>query len=120
MRSLVKYSASKGIEKAFTDDEDGEDDEDDNWVEEKIEKKISEALGSLVNLVTAVTEAADTRSWLSLPRTIHIVRLSVPTGTAAPTLEFINARGRVIAVEPLPEVAVADGAKVFLNVRTFR
>ena len=113
VRGLVKYSASKGIEKAFTDDE---DDEDDNWAEEKI----GEALGSLVNLVTAATEAADTRSWLSLPRTIHIARLSVPTGTAAPTLEFINARGRVVAVEPLPEVAVADGEKVFLNVRTFR
>ena len=116
VRSLVKYSASKGIEKAFADDEDDEDDEEDNWAEEKI----SEAIGSLVNLVTAVTEAADTRSWLSLPRTIHIARLSVPPGLATPTLEFIDARGRVLAVEPLPEVAVSAGAKVFLNVRTFR
>ena len=120
VRSLIKYSASKGIEKAFADDEGDEDDEDANWVEEKIEKKINEALGSLVNLVTAVTEAADTRSWLSLPRTIHIARLSVPPGIATPTLEFIDARGRVLAAEPLPEVAVSAGAKVFLNVRTFR
>ena len=114
-RNLVKYLASKGIEKAFTDDE---DDEDDNggWVKEGAGK----ALGGLVNLVGAATEAADTRSWLSLPRTIHIARLSVPPGETAPTLEFIDARGRVLAVETLPEVAVAAGEKVFLNFRTFR
>ena len=114
-RNLVKYLASKGIEKVFEDDEDDEDDEND-WVKEGV----GQALGGLVNLLGAATEAADTRSWLSLPRTIHIARLSVPPGTAAPTLEFIDARGQVLAVETLPEVAVAAGEKVFLNFRTFR
>ena len=114
-RNLVKYLASKGIEKVFEDDED--DGEDENaWVKEGV----GQALGGLVNLLGAATEAADTRSWLSLPRTIHIARLSVPPGTAAPTLEFIDARGQVLAVETLPEVAVAAGEKVFLNFRTFR
>ena len=114
-RNLVKYLASKGIEKVFEDDEDDEDDEN-AWVKEGV----GQALGGLVNLLGAATEAADTRSWLSLPRTIHIARLSVPPGTAAPTLEFIDARGQVLSVETLPEVAVAAGEKVFLNFRTFR
>ena len=114
-RNLVKYLASKGIEKVFEDDEDDEDDEN-AWVKEGV----GQALGGLVNLLGAATEAADTRSWLSLPRTIHIARLSVPPGTATPTLEFIDARGQVLSVETLPEVAVAAGEKVFLNFRTFR
>ena len=116
-RSLVKYLASKGIEEAFEGDEGDEGDEDANdWVKEGVGK----ALGGLVNLLGAATEAADTRSWLALPRTIHIARLFVTPGMAAPTLEFIDARGQVLAVEPLPEVAVAAGEKVFLNFRTFR
>ena len=114
-RNLIKYLASKGIEKVFEDDEDDEDDEN-NWAKEGMGK----ALGGLVNLLGVATEAADTRSWLSLPRTIHIARLSVTPGTATPTLEFIDARGQALAVEPLPEVAVAAGEKVFLNFRTFR
>ena len=120
VRNLVKYLASKGIEKAFTDDEDDEDDEDDKDGDDWIKEEVGKALGGLVNLLGVATEAADTRSWLSLPRTIHIARLSVPPGAATPTVEFIDVRGRVLAAEPLPEVAVADGAKVFLNVRTFR
>ena len=77
-------------------------------------------LGGLVNLFGAVTEAADTRSWLSLPRSIRIARLPVTGGMAAPTLEFIDDRGQVVFVEPLPEVQVGAGQKVFLNFRTFR
>ena len=113
-RGLVKYLASKGVEKAFTDEE--EDEDVDGW----IKKGMGKILGGLVNLAGAATEAADTRSWLSLPRTIHIARLSVPPGAAAPTLEFIDAQGQVLAVETLPQVAVAAGEKVFLNFRTFR
>ena len=115
-RNLVKYLASKGIEKAFEDDDENDEDDENDWAK----KGVGKALGGLVNLLGAATEAADTRSWLSLPRTIHIARLSVAPGTAAPTLEFIDARGQVLAVEPLPEVAVAAGEKVFLNFRTFR
>jgi len=37
-----------------------------------------------------------------------------------PGLEFIDERGRVLAVETLPEVEVAAGEKVFVNFRTFR
>ena len=114
-RNLVKYLASKGIEKAFEDDDD-DDDDDNDWAKESV----GQALGSLVNLLGAATEAADTRSWLSLPRTIHIARLSVPPSTVAPTLEFIDARSQVLAVEPLPDMAVGAGEKVFLNFRTFR
>ena len=77
-------------------------------------------MGGLFNLFGAATEAADTRGWLSLPRDIRIARLPVAAGTAVPGLEFIDERGRVLAVETLPEVEVAAGEKVFVNFRTFR
>ena len=113
-RNLAKYLASKSIEKAFEDDDD--DDDENDWAKEGLGK----ALGGLVNLFGVATEAADTRGWLALPHAIRIARLAVAPGTAAPTLELLDDRGRVLAVETLPEVAVADGEKVFLNFRTFR
>lgn len=112
-RNLAKYLASKGIENAFADDD---DDDENDWAKESLGK----ALGGLVNLFGVATEAADTRGWLALPHAIRIARLAMPPGTAAPTLELLDDRGRVLAVETLPAVAVADGEKVFLNFRTFR
>ncbi len=109
-RNLAKYLASKGVEKAF------EDDGDDGWAKEGLGK----ALGGLVNLFGVATEAADTRGWLALPQTICIARLAVAPGPAAPVLELLDDQGHIVAVETLPEVAVADGEKVFLNFRTFR
>ena len=111
-RNLAKYMASKSIEKAFEAD----DDDENAWAKDSL----GELLGGLFNLFGAATEAADTRSWLSLPRDIRIARLPVAVGTAAPGLEFIDERGRVLAVEILPKVEVAAGEKVFINFRTFR
>ena len=111
-RNIAKYTASKSIEKAF--EADGE--EEHAWAKESL----GEVLGALFNLFGAATEAADTRGWLSLPRDIRIARLPMGAGTVAPGLEFIDERGRVLAVETLPEVEVAVGEKVFVNFRTFR
>ena len=113
-RNLAKYLASKSIEKAFESDD--YDKDKNKWAKEGL----GEVLGGLVNLFGAATEAADTRSWLSLPRSIRIARLPVTGGMAAPTLEFIDDRGQVVFVEPLPEVQVGAGQKIFLNFRTFR
>ena len=114
-RNLAKYVASKSVEQAFTADDDDKKDGH-GWVKEGL----GEVLGGLVNLFGMATEAADTRSWLSLPRAIRIARLAVEPGMTAPTLEFVDDRGRILAVESLPAVAVAAGEKVFLNFRTFR
>ena len=107
--------ASKSVEQAFTADDDDKKDGH-GWVKEGL----GEVLGGLVNLFGMATEAADTRSWLSLPRAIRIARLAVEPGMTAPTLEFVDDRGQILAVESLPAVAVAAGEKVFLNFRTFR
>ena len=113
-RNLAKYMASKSIEKAFESDEDDKDTDD--WAKDGL----GEVLGGLFNLFGRATEAADTRGWLSLPSSIRIARLPVVEGLVAPTLELIDDRGQVVAVEQLPEVAVESGETVFLNFRTFR
>ena len=130
LRGVVKYMAAKGVERLFDgkkdkDDKDDKDDEKDakdakdgkKWFEGDT---TGEFFGGLTNLGLAALEKADTRNWLSLPHTIYIARLSVPPGAAAPTVEFIDTQGGVLAAELLPEVAVPAGEKVFLNFRTFR
>ena len=83
-RNLAKYMASKSIEKAFEAD----DDDENAWAKDSL----GELLGGLFNLFGAATEAADTRSWLSLPRDIRIARLPVAVGTAAPGASPDDAR----------------------------
>ncbi len=59
LRGLTKYLASKGAEKAGG-----------QWA------------GLAANIFGAVTESADTRSWLTLPEHVHLARLSLPPGTS--------------------------------------
>ena len=68
---------------------------------------------------TAV-EAADTRSWLSLPGAIGMARLEVPAGTNDLVLEFLDGRGQPLETRIFPQIEVAAGQTVFLNARSFR
>ena len=86
---------------------------------EAAEKK-SEILGFLVNLFGVSTEAADTRSWLALPRQIHVARLPVQPGTVDLVLEFVNGNGRVVDGHRFVGVEVSAGQRVFLNYRSYK
>ncbi len=48
--------------------------------------------GSIVSIVNAITEKADTRNWQSLPYAIHYARISLPEGTHQVDL---NAKGQI-------------------------
>ena len=93
-RALVKLAASKGAEKK------------------------SEWLGFLVNLVTASTEIADTRSWVTLPSEIHIGRLSLPAGTHIIKFQSTDGFGDVIR-ETSREVIIRPGRRTFINHRQY-
>lgn len=86
---------------------------------QKVEKE-SEFLGALFNLFGFTTEAADTRSWLSLPSRIHLARFSLPPGTVDLSVEFLDSRGEVVEGQVFPGVEVAAGKTVFLNYRSYR
>jgi len=115
-RALAKYLISRGVEKAFEEDGDGKGE----IFEGLVREGMSELLGALVNLFGAATEAADTRSWLSLPARIHVARLWLPPGTVDLVLEFLDERGRTVEVQQIPGVEVSAGRPVFLNYRGYR
>ncbi len=95
-RGLVKYAASA-----------------------KAEEK-HKVFGFLVNLLSAATEAADTRSWVSLPHNVQIGRLSLPAGTHTLTLESLDSRGRVIETGTISDVVIQPGTRTFVNYRTYK
>lgn len=95
-RGLVKYSASA-----------------------KVEEK-NKVLGFFVNLFSAATEAADTRSWVSLPHNVQIGRLTLPAGTHTLTLESLDGRGRVIETGTISDIDIRPGTRTFVNYRTYK
>jgi hypothetical protein len=90
------------------------------WLATEAAEKESKFLGALVNLFGAGTEAADTRSWLSLPKSIWMARVAVAPGTTSLVLEFINAGGGVVDTHEFTDVQVSADRPLFLSWRSFR
>ena len=83
-------------------------------------EKKSEVLGWLVNLFGVSTEAADTRSWLSLPGAIWIGRMTLPPGTHDLRLEFLDSNGGVVEAHVFPTLQLQSGEPVILSYRCFK
>ncbi len=96
LRGLTKYLASRGAEKAG-----GE------WA------KLA------ANIFGAVTESADTRSWLTLPEHVHLARLSLSPGVYDLQVELLDYQGRTLQTEILPQVEVKAGDWTFVSRRVF-
>lgn|GEM_PF-499341 len=96
LRGLTKYLASRGAEEAGG-----------SWA------KLA------ANLFGAATESADTRSWLTLPDNLDLVRLSLPAGVYDLEVEVLGPRGRVLMTRTLPGVEVRAGDWTFLSRRAF-
>jgi hypothetical protein len=95
-RGIAKYAVTEGI------------------------KKENKVLGWLANIFTAATEKSDTRSWVSLPRSIHLSRLTLPPGEHDIVIEAIGQSGRVIKRETLEAVQISAGKRTFLNHRIYQ
>ncbi len=95
-RALAKYVASKGIE-----------------------KKAGEAAGWIADIVGVATESADTRSWLTLPREIHMAVVRVPSGEYEADVEVLAPHGVRLAAVPLGVVRVEGGSHHYLRYRFF-
>lgn len=90
------------------------------WVATEAAEKKSDFLGALVNLFGAGTEAADTRSWVSLPQSIWMARMQIPPGTTSLVLEFINADNAVVDERVFTEAELSSEKPLFLSWRSFR
>ena len=82
-------------------------------------KKKNKLFGFFANLFTAGTEAADTRSWVSLPNNIQISRLTIPAGAHDVKVEALDNNGRVITEKMFSGIEIQPGSRTFLNFRTF-
>jgi hypothetical protein len=96
LRGLTKYLASRGAESAGG-----------SWA------KVA------ANIFGAVTESADTRSWLTLPENLHLARLSLPAGTYDLKVELLDRRGRPLDTFTIEQVEVREGDFTFLSRRAF-
>ena len=95
VRALIKYAASHAA---------GKEDE---------------TVGLLVNLLGILTERADTRSWLTLPSQILLLRMDLPPGDYDIDLEFRDAGNNIIAGQTLTGVHIEASRWVVYNRRIF-
>ena len=96
LRGLTKYLASRGAEKAGG-----------GWA------KLA------ANIFGAVTESADTRSWLTLPENLELVRMSLPAGVYDLEVDILGPRGQILMTRTVPGVDVRAGDWTFLSRRVF-
>ncbi len=73
-------------------------------------------LGALaVQVAAVVTERADTRSWLTLPRNIQLARLPLPPGSYTIKVELLGTDGQIMASSEYPEVVISKTHKTYLT-----
>ena len=82
------------------------------------DKEIGEGAGLLVNLIGAATEAADTRSWRSLPYEIQVAAFSVPPGEYHGDLVLFDSGGRTLNQQEFPDVRVPEAGVAFVRYRS--
>ncbi|MDX8386938.1 MAG: hypothetical protein R8M46_00185 [Ghiorsea sp.] len=79
------------------------------------EKSNGNLAGLLVDVAGMVTETADTRSWLTLPKNIHFARLPIQAGTYPAKLTLLGKSGAVVRTINLGQLDVKNGKKVVLE-----
>ena len=72
-----------------------------------------------MNVFNVATERADTRSWLTLPYSISMLRLDLEPGVPTLEVKLLDADGRVVGTETISDVKVEPGKWCFLSRRVF-
>ena len=71
------------------------------------------------NIFAAASESADTRSWLTLPEHICLMRLSLPPGSYQLQVDLIDNAGKVVDTRTIADATVTAGEWTFLSRRVF-
>lgn len=74
-------------------------------------RKSDRTLGSMIGIINAITERADTRNWQTLPYSISYCRLPLPAGTSEVRFKVENPKGGV--VEHAFTYKVTEGQTLF-------
>ena len=96
LRGLTKYLASRGAEEAG-----------------------GQLAKLAANIFGAVTETADTRSWLTLPENVHLARLSLEPGIYDLRVDILDHGGQVLSTATITQVEVRAGDWTFISRRIF-
>jgi uncharacterized protein len=100
-RALIKYAAKEAAE--------------------KLGKQSSEALGDIlgaaVNIAGVASEAADTRSWETLPDRIFVADFTLPPGQHRLYADVTGLSGSTLMRHDFPEVDVQPGSITILRLR---
>jgi len=80
-----------------------------------VENNNGSLAGLMVDVAGMVTETADTRSWLTLPKDIHFARFPVESGTYPASLSLIGLQGQLLQSIDLGEIEVKKGKITFLE-----
>ncbi len=103
-RAIVKYAASKAAEDAGNKDS----------------KTLGTILGMGVNLLGAATEAADTRSWETLPDRIFVADFQLPPGEHSLQVMYEGSSGETVMRYDLPTVEIRAGELMVLRARCWK
>jgi hypothetical protein len=101
-RAILKYTATKAAEKAG----------------DKEDKVLGKLFGLAVNAAGALSEAADTRSWETLPEKIFVADLSLPPGEHDLRVLFQDELGGTLKRHDLGRVTLDPGEIVIVRVRS--
>lgn len=103
-RALIKYAATKAAEAAG----------------DKKNETLGSIFGAIVNAAGALTEAADIRSWETLPDRIYAADFRLPPGTHSLRAVFQDEFGSALYRHDFDPVDVKSGEVVFLRARCMR
>jgi uncharacterized protein len=68
-----------------------------------------------VDIGTAASERADTRTWSLLPGVINMARLALPAGTHNVTATYYGQSGNILGTRVFKDVVVKPGRKAFVS-----
>jgi uncharacterized protein len=106
VRGIIKYAATEAAKKAGRA---MDKDHDNKW--------LGDVLGAAMNAAGVISEAADTRSWETLPDRIYVADFNLSPGTHHLHALFKGGAGESLQRNDLPEVTVKTGEVTFLRVR---
>ncbi|MDQ7004927.1 MAG: hypothetical protein Q9N67_08425 [Ghiorsea sp.] len=84
-------------------------------ISNQAQKQGGELAGFLVDVVAMATETADTRSWLTLPKSILLARLRLKEGVYPLRIELVGRKRESLLMLDLGQVHVKKGKLVFVE-----
>lgn len=85
---------------------------------EKLEKQHGDLGSFMGTLFAIVTEQADLRSWLTLPKSFQVARAPIPEGVHQFSVELLDQSGSVVSRIPLGKYRIRPKERVILNLRS--